>query len=125
MTRKVCEKRGPLIGIMTLVIGFAVFYLVIGGLGIRPSLLECVIGAIGILGLIAASYFLFRTKHAFLFIILGMLFTLGGIAVVRIMWPLYPQIASILYPFCVSLALVFFVLSTIKMGKEFIEKVKK
>jgi hypothetical protein len=119
------KKKGAVIGLITVFFSFVVALFLFRAQEIKPSTFDIALGVMGILGLTVASYFLFRTKKLYLFLGLGLVLSLSGTGVVRFLWKPYPQIASILYPLCVLLAFVFFVVAVIKMSKEFLGRFKR
>jgi len=71
-----------------------------------------------ILGFTIASYFLFINRKIFLFMSLGLTFSLIGGGISVFLWNSYALISKILYPLCVLIAFVFFIIAIIKMSKE-------
>lgn len=73
---------------------------------------------ISIFGFTIASYFLFINKKIFLLMSLGLMLSLIGSGIFVFLGKSHDRIAGILYPLCILMALVFFIVAIIKMSKE-------
>jgi hypothetical protein len=93
-------------------------------LRLRSPIPEYAFLIIGLTGLVIFSYFLFRSKKIFLFVVLGLIFSLGSNFIVSCFWKSYPQISIFVFPLFLLLAFIFFAIATFMMFKDLFKRIR-
>jgi hypothetical protein len=93
-------------------------------LRLRSPIPEYAFLIIGLTGLVIFSYFLFRSKKIFLFVVLGLIFSLGSNFIVSCLWKSYPQISIFVFPLFLLLAFIFFAIATFMMFKDLFKRIR-
>ena len=113
--------KGTIIGFVL----FALSVLLAHIYKIKMPLVENVIPLIGLALLIIISIVLFKSKHIFLFIVLGILLAFLGYSLLFVFWEPYPKFAILLFPIVLLLSAVFLCIGTLKIYKNFIKNLRK